>query len=68
MGNILNEQLLNKELTRKEFLKYMAGFGLAIVGISGLVDRLKNLPASTNAPKITNTEAVKGFGNSKFGV
>lgn len=63
-------QLLNKEMTRKQFLQHVGLLILAVVGISNMLASFKNifdLPA--RQPRVAQEEPKsKGFGSSKFGV
>jgi hypothetical protein len=60
---------LNTEITRKQFLQYMAGAALMVFGLDNLVSLLTGhkvqkhiyLPGQ-------NSQAIHGFGTSKFGV
>lgn len=51
---------MNKEMDRKDFLKYGAGVALAVVGVTGLVNTLLRLGDS-------NTSKMNGYGSSPYG-
>ena len=59
------QQIMNKPLSRKEFLQHIGVILLAAVGVSGIVNRL--LHGEHNiAPSSTKTGSK--WGNGKFGV
>ena len=60
---------LNTEITRKQFLQFMAGAMLMVFGLDNLVSLLTGHKFQKNI-FINNgsSEASHGFGNSKFGV
>lgn len=62
MPNTLFEQLLAKEMTRKEFLLHLGLLLLAITGISGLLRTVAN-PNLLNAHKHVSS----GFGSGTYG-
>lgn len=61
---------LETEMTRKQFLQYLAGILLMVFGLDNLLSLLfgdKNhihLPSGTNA---STADGVGGFGTRKFG-
>lgn len=62
----LRDQLLNKHMTRKQFLQYMAGAVIVALGIKNFLNLFANynqsiLPETTKKPEA-------GFGSRKFGV
>lgn len=54
-------KLLNKEMDRKDFLKYGAGVALAVIGISGLLNTLLRLGGESDAKQ------TAGYGASPYG-
>lgn len=54
-------KLLNKEMDRKDFLKYGAGVALAVIGVSGLLNTLLRLGGESDTSK------VGGYGASPYG-
>lgn len=69
MGKVFSTTLLQRELTRKEFLQYMLGFFVVALGISNFLATIKKL--ETHGVKSTipqTTTRSHGFGSSKFGV
>lgn len=65
----LNEHLLQKEMTRKEFLQYTFGIFIAVLGFSNLISVLSGLRDSPDGqPKpLINNDGLHGFGSRKFG-
>jgi hypothetical protein len=65
----LENQLLGKEMTRKQFLQYMFAGILAVMGVANLLASLKNV-FTQPAPvaHVKEEPKRKGFGTSKFGV
>lgn len=65
----INEHLLQKEMTRKEFLQYMVGLLIAVFGFSNLVSVLSGLRDSPNGrpQPLINDDGLHGFGSRKFG-
>lgn len=62
MGNKTISQLMNKEMDRKDFLKYGAGVMLAVVGITGLLNTLLRVGGESDTSKTSN-----GYGSSPYG-
>jgi hypothetical protein len=63
----LRDQLLSKQMSRKQFLQYMAGAVIVALGVKNFL----NLFTQYNNKALGNgqaTESKKGFGSSKFGV
>ncbi len=59
------QALLNKEMSRAEFLRYMGSIFLAVIGVSGL---LKTMLHSQTSTVITRrVENVQGYGASAYG-
>lgn len=57
------DELLTRELSRKEFLQYI---GLALLGITGILGVLKSLQLHDG--KISNQRGIKtGYGSSTYG-
>jgi len=57
--------ILNKEMDRKEFLRYVAAAGLVVAGAGTLMQSLLNLDRS-NKSKPANLSA-SGYGTSAYG-
>lgn len=58
--------LINKELSRKDFLKFMAGAMLAILGMNNFIAYLLHVNRTGKIPVVN--ESSQGFGTRKFGV
>ncbi len=61
-SNISFKKLLEKKLTRKEFLLHLGLLLFAITGISGLLKTLSDPHLVTR-----NTKAKNGFGSGSYG-
>lgn len=66
MADRLREEILAKEITRKQFLQYMSGIFIGLFGVSSFISSLLNYG---NGSKVTNnTDSGDGrFGTRKFG-
>jgi hypothetical protein len=64
MNTNINE-LLDKELSRKEFLKFFAGGFIVLLGMHNFVSYLTQFNR-TNSTAVTNLTS-HGFGSRKFG-
>lgn len=53
-------RLMNKEMDRKDFLKYSGGVLLAVVGVTGLLNTLLRLGGDDSSQK-------GGYGSSAYG-
>jgi peptide subunit release factor RF-3 len=58
-------ELIETEMTRRNFLKFLAGGALVLFGINNLISYVLQFKAS---PKAEQSETRRGFGSSKFGV
>lgn len=59
-------QILAKEISRKQFLQILAGAGFAVFGFSNFLSFVTTV---TNPPQAkANDSGRHGFGSSKFGV
>jgi hypothetical protein len=67
-GN-LHRALLDKEMTRKEFLQIVGGSLVVIFGVANFVKLLHHYtqPAEAQKPALAS-KASNGFGARKFGV
>lgn len=54
--------LMNREMDRKDFLKYGVGVVLAVVGVTGLVNTLFQLGGESGIEKVS-----RGYGSSSYG-
>lgn len=61
------KNILQKEMSRKEFLKVSGAAILGLIGVSGFIQNLHKLSgtASTQAPAQVKT--AKGYGTSAYG-
>lgn len=60
--NLAITKLMNKEMDRKDFLKYGAGVALAVVGVTGLLNTLLRLGGESDTSKTS-----AGYGSSPYG-
>jgi hypothetical protein len=63
INNEINN-LLNKNLTRKQFLQYIGVAFLSIIGISSLISALSK---ADNFGALNNGKSGRGFGTNKYG-
>lgn len=59
------QELITKELSRKDFLKFIGGGVIMLLGLHNFINYLTQYQR-TGSPKIA-TEANTGFGSRKFG-
>jgi hypothetical protein len=60
------QDLLSKDMDRKEFLIHVGGVMLAVVGITGLIKKLSD-PFGKTRPSTANTSSGVGYGASTYG-
>lgn len=61
----LIQTISEKEMDRKEFLKYSGYALLGLVGLKGLVSLL--VPTTNTQLKSKNESVARGFGSGKYG-
>jgi hypothetical protein len=68
MNNIKDNlaTILNKEMDRKEFLRYIAAAGLIVVGAGAIMQSLLNLDRSHKS-KSTVSVTPSGYGGGVYG-
>lgn len=59
------EDILGKELSRRDFLKVIAGSLLLVMGAQNLISYIANFKPTEARP--ARDTAAHGFGSSKFG-
>ncbi len=70
MKTVFDEEFLQKEMTRKQFLQYMTAVIVAMLGLGNIISALTSLrqkPEIFISNNSQNSEATKGFGTRKFG-
>ena len=74
MSTIKNQigVLLQKEMDRKDFLKYAGGIVLAAIGVTGLVrlilgSQMQQSSSSSSTVGATNSKENGGYGSSAYG-
>lgn len=61
-------KLLQKEMTRREFLQFGGSLLLVLFGLSNIIAHFSHVKKIANDPtKIAETNASNGFGSRKFG-
>lgn len=65
MNKQLNE-LISKELSRKEFLQFVGGGIIVLLGMNNFISYLSRFKAS-GKPSLTVESQNNGFGSRKFG-
>lgn len=61
------ENLLKREMTRKDFLKLTGATLIGIVGISNILNNLDKFTGPEKKPEVKDQKAVSGYGNSAYG-
>jgi len=65
----VQKKLLEKEMTRREFLQFAGGSLLVLFGLSNLMALLLHMKKTVDPPVVAQkTETTHGFGSRKFGV
>ena len=60
-------QLLEKEVTRKEFLQFLAAAIIALFGLNNFISLLTSYSRNATATQTIDDANRHGFGSSKFG-
>jgi hypothetical protein len=65
----VDENILQKEITRKEFLAYMAAGLLSLFGVGNFIQLLlgHNLPSLEHSAITKESNSGAGFGTRRFG-
>jgi hypothetical protein len=61
-------EILDKEISRKQFLQIIAGSGLTLFGFSNLLAYIRAIVERQPAAAQASADAGHGFGTRKFGV
>lgn len=61
------ENLLKKEMTRKDFLKLTGATLVGIVGISNVLKNLDKFATPEKTPTAEKAKASRGYGSSAYG-
>ena len=67
MNNYL-QQILTKEMNRKEFLTYLGMFFLTITGVSAVLKNLSKMDFNSKKTISSKGSSKTGFGSSAYGV
>ena len=67
MWDELHKKLLQKELTRREFLQFLGGAIVIVIGFGNLITLMKHFTKTAEPDKVANTDTNNGFGTRKFG-
>lgn len=69
MNKITRTKLLDKEMTRREFLQFAGSSVLILFGLSNIIALMHHTKKVAEAPAPLETaKASTGFGSRKFGV
>lgn len=63
----LHKKLLQKEMTRREFLQFAGASVLVLVGFGNLISLVNHFTKTAEPSGTAKTDARHGFGASKFG-
>ncbi len=66
MWDDLRKKLLQKELTRREFLQFLGGSAAILFGLGNIITLIKHTTKSADSPKVADDN--NKFGTRKFGV
>lgn len=67
MRGDIHKKLLQKEMTRKEFLQFAGGSLFVVLGLTNLGALLHHFTKIADNPRPLTPEASHGFGSRKFG-
>jgi hypothetical protein len=67
MWDDLHKKLLQKQLTRREFLQFLGGALVIAIGFGNLITLVKHFTKTAETPEVASTDTDKGFGTRKFG-
>ncbi len=67
MRGDIHKNLLQKEMTRKEFLQFAGSSLVILFGLTNVLALLNHFTKAANSTTIPNLEASHGFGSRKFG-
>jgi hypothetical protein len=62
----IRQRILHKNMTRYEFLQFIGGSALVLLGLGNIISLLRHLEKSATTTQ--QTKASRGFGSRKFGV
>ncbi|HET6746616.1 MAG TPA: hypothetical protein VFH06_00740 [Candidatus Saccharimonadales bacterium] len=68
MDKKTQKKLLDKQMTRREFLQFAGASLLVLFGLSNIVALLNHAKRTAEAPDTSQAKASTGFGSRKFGV
>jgi len=63
----VQKKLLEKEMTRREFLQFAGGSLLVLFGLGNLMALLMHMKKTVEPTVAQNTDTRHGFGSRKFG-
>lgn len=61
-------KLLDKKMTRREFLQFTGSSVLILFGLSNIIALINHTQKTSEAPAAETAKASNGFGSRKFGV
>jgi len=67
MRGDLHKKLLEKEMTRKEFLQFAGSSIFVLFGFTNVLALFNHFSRAVDTPKTLSVEATHGFGSRKFG-
>lgn len=60
-------KLLDKQMTRRDFLQFVASSALVLFGLGNIIALISHTKKVANEPQQTVSQASTGFGSRKFG-
>ncbi len=68
MRDNLHKKLLQKQLTRREFLQFAGASVVVLLGFGNLIALIRHVTKTAEpAPSTAKTDRDQGFGSRKFG-
>jgi hypothetical protein len=68
MDKKTQKKLLDKQMTRREFLQFAGASLLVLFGLSNIIALINHAKRTAETPTIAEEKASTGFGSRKFGV
>ena len=68
VARVFDDALLETKISRKEFLRYMLGLILVVIGVNNFITALRGIITKQTTPPQLVEKKTSGFGASKFGV
>jgi len=67
MDKETQKKLLDKQMTRREFLQFAGASLLVLFGLGNIIALINHAKQTVEAPKVADAKASTGFGSRRFG-